>query len=74
VAARDGGDFDYDELARRLLAQVLHKAEPAPPVTADDALTVARLRRKLADVRAGYQRLTEENTRLREQIRQAQQG
>lgn len=74
VAARDGGDFDYDELARRLLAQVLHKAEPTPPVTADDALTVARLRRKLADVRAGYQRLTEENTRLREQIRQAQQG
>lgn len=74
VVARDGRDFDYDELARRLLAQVLHRAAPTADSEPDDALTVARLRRKLADVRAGYLRLTEENTRLREQIRQARQG
>jgi hypothetical protein len=74
VVGRDGRDFDYDELAGRLLTQVLNGAEPASPATADDALTVARLRRKLADVRAGYQRLTEENTRLREQIRRARRG
>lgn len=82
VGARDGRDLDYDELARRLLAQVLRGAAiaaavPSPAVAADgdpDALAVVRLERQLADVRAGYRRLTAENNRLREQIRQARRS
>lgn len=95
TASADEGarDLDYDELARRLLAQALRgaaseaghpvfpaAAEPEPAGAAhgagDGALqaAVARLERKLADVRAGQRRLTQENARLREQIRAAQQS
>ncbi len=94
--ARDGRDFDYDELARRLLAQVLARgttpfaagrhqaypaaAEPEPIWPAHDdrdgalEAAVVGLERTLADVRTRQRRLTEENARLLEQIRQAQQS
>jgi len=92
-AVGGGKDLDYDELARRLLAEALRGAAASPagghpvfPAAAEprqagaagrdrdgtlDA-AVARLERTLADVRARQRRLTEENARLREQIRAAQ--
>jgi hypothetical protein len=95
AAAADGGagsteEFDYDELARRLLLQVVQRlstlpverAEPAedagPGEGADSDLSLARavagLEQKLASVRSNQQRLTEENARLREQLRAAQES
>jgi DNA-binding MarR family transcriptional regulator len=84
------GDFDYDELARRLLMQVVQRlgTAPGPGATpAEDAKpgaepghdpslarAVAGLEHKLASVRSKQQRLTEENARLREQLRAAQES
>ena len=81
-------DFDYDELARRLLMQVVQRLGTAPTQGAapvDDtepgenaggdpslARAVAGLEHKLASVRSTQRRLTEENARLREQLRAAQ--
>ena len=81
------GDFDYDELARRLLLQVVQRlstlpvqgpepAEDAGPGEAADsdvslARAVAGLEQKLASVRFRQRRLTEENAKLREQLRAA---
>ena len=94
-AAAAGGaggteDFDYDELARRLLLQVVQRLstlpvegpEPAedagPGADADSDLSLARavagLEQKLASVRSNQQRLTEENAKLREQLRAAQES
>jgi hypothetical protein len=83
-------DFDYDELARRLLMQVVRRLEPTPAQGAapaedaqpgDDsggdpslARAVAGLEQKLASVRSKQRRLTEENARLREQLRAAQES
>jgi outer membrane murein-binding lipoprotein Lpp len=78
-------DFNYDELARRLLLQVVQRLGPAPaedagPGTAAGggdaslARTVASLEHKLASVRSRQRRLTEENARLREQLRAAQES
>ena len=90
-AAADGAeDFDYDELARRLLIQVVQRLATAPTqgaVPAADAgpgeiaggdpslaRAVAGLEHKLASVRSKQQRLTEENARLREQLSAAQES
>jgi len=82
AAAADAEDFDYDELARRLLQQLVQRlAEPEPEEdTAGPgsdvslARTVASLEHKLATVRSKQRRLTEENARLREQLRAAQES
>jgi hypothetical protein len=87
AAAAGTEDFDYDELARQLLRQVVQRlgAEPGP---AEDAVpgpaagggeaslarTVASLEHKLASVRSRQRRLTEENAKLREQLRGAQES
>lgn len=52
--------IDYDELARRLLAEMVRREH------ADLARTVASLERKLASVEAGQRRLRTENALLRE--------
>ena len=73
--------FDYDELARRLLAQVVRRlagAGFADPAAAPDLTTlretVAGLEYELADAWAKHGRLAEENVRLREQLRAAEQS
>ena len=91
------GGVDYDELARRLLVQVVRRlagpdagragAEPAAgaapgqpvveeTVSQETALqeTVASLEQKLASATSRQRRLAEENTRLREQLRAAEQS
>jgi hypothetical protein len=83
-------DFDYDELARRLLMQVVQRlgtapgqratpaedAEPGEDAGLDPSLAraVAGLEHSLASVRSKQRRLTEENARLREQLRAAQES
>jgi hypothetical protein len=96
VAAAEGGgaeatdEFDYDELARRLLLQVVQRLSTLPvegPEPAEDAApgedtdsevslarAVAGLEQKLASVRSRQRRLTEENAKLREQLRAAQES
>jgi hypothetical protein len=73
--------FDYDELARRLLAQVVRRlagtgfADPAvAPDLATLRETVAALEYELADAWAKHGKLAEENVRLREQLRAAEQS
>lgn len=79
------GDFDYDELARRLLVQVVRRlaastasaassAEAAgdPGPAAND--TVADLEHELASAWTKHSKLAEENIRLREQLRSAQRS
>jgi len=74
-------DFDYDELARRLLIQVVRRLAAADPETdprqpdADDlGETVADLEHELASAWTKHGRLAEENIRLREQLRTAQRS
>jgi len=94
AVAQDGAgsteDFDYDELARRLLLQVVQRLSSLPvegPEPAEDAgpgegadsdaslaRAVAGLEQKLASVRSNQRRLTEENAKLREQLRAAQES
>ena len=80
--------FDYDELARRLLAQIVRRlagAEPAgtgtepggPGADASSAAlreTVAGLETELASAWTKHGKLAEENARLREQLRAAEQS
>jgi len=87
--------FDYDELARRLLAQVVRRlagtvpggagagagaapaAAAAAPAAADLAVlreTVAGLEYELADAWTKHGKLAEENVKLREQLRTAEQS
>jgi hypothetical protein len=89
-AAAGADDFDYDELARRLLMQVVQRlgtapgpgaapaedTEPGEEAASDPSLAraVAGLEHKLASVRSKQRRLTEENARLREQLRAAQES
>ena len=90
------GGVDYDELARRLLVQVVRRlagpdagraggepagAVPGQPVveetvSQETALqeTVASLEQKLASATSRQRRLAEENARLREQLRAAEQS
>jgi hypothetical protein len=73
--------FDYDELARRLLAQVVRRLAGtgfADPAAAPDLSTlretVAGLEYELADAWAKHGKLAEENVRLREQLRAAEES
>jgi hypothetical protein len=61
--------FDYDELARRLLVQVVRRLAATP---ADLEQTVAGLERELATAWTRHGTLTAENVRLREQLLQTQ--
>jgi hypothetical protein len=61
--------FDYDELARRLLIQVVRRLAATP---AGLEQTVAGLERDLATAWTRHGALTAENVRLREQLREAQ--
>jgi hypothetical protein len=86
--AEGAEDFDYDELARRLLMQVVQRlgtaparaatspedAEPGEDAAGDPSLAraVAGLEHKLASVRSKQRKLAEENASLREQLRAAQ--
>jgi len=88
--AGSGDEFDYDELARRLLLQVVQRLStppaqgPEPPAEAgagegaDSDVSLARavagLEQKLASVRSKQRRLSEENAELREQLRAAQES
>jgi hypothetical protein len=88
LADARGGDFDYDELARRLLIQVVQRLaaspvpgpEPVPELALSaepgQALgeTVASLERKLASVQTRQRTLSEENAKLREQLHEAQRS
>jgi len=74
-------DFDYDELARRLLVQVVRRLASAPeersPAGTDDGTieqTLAGLEQELASVRTMQGTLSAENARLREQLRAARQS
>ena len=91
VAGGTAEDFDYDELARRLLLQVVRCLGASPgqgpeavggrrgPAGAGDsgaslARTVASLEHKLASATSQQRRLTQENAKLREQLRAAQES
>jgi len=81
-------DFDYDELARRLLVQVVKRLAATPaeadlrqpaahgPSPGPGALgeTVADLEHELASAWTKHGRLAEENIRLREQLQAAQRS
>lgn len=71
------GDFDYDELARRLLVRVVRRLASAPVEERHSTSleqTVAGLEQELASVRTLHGTLTEENARLRAQLRAARQS
>jgi hypothetical protein len=80
----DAAGFDYDELARRLLIQVVRRlggvpdASPHPESgeTGDAALqqTVASLETKLASVASEQRKLTAENAKLRKQLQAARES
>jgi hypothetical protein len=81
-----GGDevgFDYDELARRLLIQVVRRlatAQDTSPLESEEAgdaavqQTVASLETKLASAASRQRKLTAENAKLRKQLQTAQQS
>jgi len=79
--------FDYDELARRLLAQVVRRlagtgpagtgpagTDAEPSELAASRETVAGLEYELADAWTRHGKLAEENVRLREQLRAAERS
>lgn len=76
--------FDYDELARRLLIQVVRRlataqddSSPLESEEAGDAAlqqTVASLETKLASAASWQRKLTAENAKLRKQLQSAQQS
>jgi hypothetical protein len=82
--------FDYDELARRLLVQVVRRLAAAPEESTEDASpapdqpaspdqlalqeTVSGLEYELATAWTKHGKLAEENVRLREQLRAAQRS
>jgi hypothetical protein len=81
IPSSAAGDFDYDELARRLLVQVVRRLAAAPEASprlapADDGGddTVAGLEHELASAWTKHGKLAEENIRLREQLRTAQRS
>ena len=69
-----GADFDYDELAKRLLIQVVRKLAEQQPDNRADPNAIAELEHELASAWTKHGRLAEENVRLREQLRAAQQS
>jgi hypothetical protein len=75
----DAAEFDYDELARRLLVQVVRRLAATEPETGplDPAAlreTVTGLEHELASAWTKHGKLAEENVRLREQLVQAQRS
>jgi hypothetical protein len=77
AAAGGPPGFDYDELARRLLAQVVRllAGSEGTGADADSATlreTVAGLESELASAWTKHGKLAEENVRLREQLRAAE--
>jgi hypothetical protein len=68
--------LDYDELAGRLLTEVVHRLAWASESAwvGDLAGTVASLERRLASVEAQQRALRTENTRLREQLAATRQS
>jgi hypothetical protein len=73
------GDFDYDELARRLLVQLVRRLATAPdkaprPASPGERSTVADLEHELASAWTKHGKLAEENIRLREELRSAQRS
>jgi hypothetical protein len=70
--------FDYDELARRLLTQVVRRLAGTDAAVVPDLTTlretVAGLEHELADAWTKHGKLAEENVRLREQLRTAEQS
>jgi hypothetical protein len=83
-----GADFDYDELARRLLVQVVRRLAASPDELADPRLatsdpvvdpasveeTVSGLERELATAWTRHGTLTAENMKLRQQLRETQRN
>ncbi len=67
--AQAAAGLDYDELARRLLSQVIRRLATSP---ADLEQTVAGLERELATAWTRHGTLTAENVRLRQQLRETQ--
>lgn len=67
ASAGSSFELDYDELARRLLIQVVRRLAAAP---SDLEETVAGLERELVTARTRHGTLTAENVRLREQLEQ----
>jgi hypothetical protein len=72
-------EFDYDELARRLLVQVVRRLAAAEPETGPlDTValreTVSGLEHELASAWTKHGKLAEENVRLREQLVAAQRS
>lgn len=63
--------IDYDELARRLLVQVIRRLAATPT---DLEQTVAGLERELVTAQDRHGTLTAENVRLREQLRETQRN
>ena len=68
-AAAFPAGLDYDELARRLLVQVVRRLAATP---GDLEQTAANLERELATALTRHGTLTAENVRLREQLMQTQ--
>jgi hypothetical protein len=83
-AGGDAAGFDYDELARRLLIQVVRRLatgqDAGPPPESDEAgdaalqQTVASLETRLASAASQQRKLTAENAKLRKQLQAAQQS
>ncbi len=77
--AGGAAEFDYDELARRLLVQVVRRLAAAEPESGplDPAAlreTVTGLEHELASAWTKHGKLAEENVRLREQLTAAQRS
>jgi len=67
-SAPGADDFDYDELARRLLAQVVRR------LAGSSASGAGGLEDELASAWTEHAKLAEENARLREQLRAAERS
>jgi hypothetical protein len=79
IPAPGTAGFDYDELARRLLVQVVRRLAAADPEASQQApselqQTVTGLEYELASAWTKHGKLAEENVRLREQLRAAQRS
>ena len=79
IPAAGTAGFDYDELARRLLVQVVRRLAAADPEASQPASselqqTVTGLEYELASAWTKHGKLAEENVRLREQLSAAQRS
>jgi hypothetical protein len=79
IPAPGTAGFDYDELARRLLVQVVRRLAATDPDTSQPApselqQTVTGLEYELATAWTKHGKLAEENVRLREQLKTAQRS